>query len=223
MSVFALGDLHLPISVPKPMDIFGHGWDNYVERLKENWNRAVSKEDVVIVCGDTSWATYLEDAYDDFRFIHELNGIKLISKGNHDYWWSTASKMKKATDEWGFDSIHFLHNSAYLYHDTAICASRGYALDDKSTEHDRKIYEREKIRMALSVEAGRNMQAERVILALHYPPDAEYRRYIKEELKADVCVFGHLHGDAAREYNPPDGFYLVSSDFLDFRPKQIEI
>ena len=221
MALFAIGDLHLPLSVSKPMDVFGHGWENYVERLKKNWNKTVSRNDVVILCGDTSWATYLEDAYEDFLFIHGLNGTKLILKGNHDYWWSTAAKMNRAVAEWGFDRIHFLHNSAFLYQDTAICATRGYALDDKSTEHDKKIYEREKIRMKLSVEAGRALSPKRLILALHYPPDAEYQRYITKELGADLCVFGHLHGEAAKQFTAPTGFRLVSSDYLGFQPIEI--
>ena len=221
MAIFAMGDLHLPISVPKPMDIFGRGWDNYVEKIEYRWNELVAPDDVVILCGDTSWATYMEDAKEDFLFIQQLNGTKLISKGNHDYWWTTASKLQKKMDEWGFDSIHFLHNSAYLYQNVAICATRGYALDEKSTEHDRKIYDRELIRMGLSVDAGKAMQPEHLILALHYPPDEFYRKHIKEELGIDVCVFGHLHGDAARQYQAEFGFHLVSSDFLDFTPKKI--
>lgn len=222
MAVFGMGDLHLPLSVSKPMDVFGSGWENYVDRIKVNWDQTVGDNDIVMLCGDISWATYLEDAYQDFLFIHERKGIKLISKGNHDYWWSTMSKMNQALQNWGFDSIRFLHNSAYLYENTAICATRGYALDDKSTEHDRKIYEREKIRMRLSVEEGKKFNPKQLILALHYPPDEEYRRFITDELDVDICLFGHLHGEAAKQYQAASGFHLVSSDFLEFRPKKIE-
>ena len=113
MALFSISDLHLSFGTDKPMDVFGERWKNYEKKLMENWNNAVSADDVVIVNGDNSWAMYLEDTFKDFDFINKLNGTKLISKGNHDYWWTTMKKHEKWCDENGFDSIKFLHNNYY--------------------------------------------------------------------------------------------------------------
>ena len=123
MALYAIADLHLPLGIDKPMDIFGKKWQNYVERLKENWQRIVKEDDVVVIPGDFSWATYLEEATKDFEFLHSLNGKKLILKGNHDYWWTTKAKLDKFVQEHGFDDIEFIHNNSYMYENTAICGS----------------------------------------------------------------------------------------------------
>jgi predicted phosphohydrolase len=113
MALYAISDLHLALSIDKPMDVFGNRWAEYMGRLEKNWCSMITDEDHVIVPGDISWATYLDQAYEDFRFIHELPGRKIISKGNHDYWWTTRSKLDKFLGENGFDSISFMHNNSY--------------------------------------------------------------------------------------------------------------
>ena len=95
MALYAISDLHLSFGTDKPMNIFGAKWENYTEKLKINWQSKVKTDDVVIIPGDISWAMYIEDAYADFEFINSLNGTKIIMKGNHDYWWTTVSKMEK--------------------------------------------------------------------------------------------------------------------------------
>ena len=104
MAIFAISDLHLPMGVKKPMDIFGKRWENYVYRIKENWEREITKEDYVIIPGDISWATYLEEAKADFDFINKLPGTKIISKGNHDYWWTTGDfsmrRLRNCVKSW---------------------------------------------------------------------------------------------------------------------------
>ena len=119
MALYVIADLHLPLGIDKPMDVFGGVWDNYVERLKENWQSTVTKDDVVIIAGDVSWATYLEEAKRDFEFLHSLNGKKIIIKGNHDYWWTTMNKLKSFVEENGFNSIEFLQNNYYMYENIA--------------------------------------------------------------------------------------------------------
>ena len=99
MALFAIGDLHLPLGVDKPMDIFGKKWENYVERLADNWQSKIGENDTVVLVGDFSWATYLEQSYKDFEFLNKLNGKKIMVKGNHDYWWSTLNKLKKLLNE----------------------------------------------------------------------------------------------------------------------------
>ncbi|MDF2524047.1 MAG: Calcineurin-like phosphoesterase, partial [Clostridiales bacterium] len=145
MAVYAISDLHLAISIDKPMDIFGDRWINYMKKLKDNWEQVVKEEDSVIITGDISWATYLEQAVEDFRFIEALPGDKVISKGNHDYWWSTASKLDTFRTENNLSSIRFMHNNSYKLENIILCGTRGWKCpgDEDFSAEDRKIYDRE--------------------------------------------------------------------------------
>ena len=69
MAIYAISDLHLSMAVNKPMDVFGGGWENYMQKIDENWNKTITDDDWVLVCGDLSWATYLEEAEADFRIF----------------------------------------------------------------------------------------------------------------------------------------------------------
>lgn len=128
MAIFAISDLHLSLSTDKPMDIFGSNWENYTERMRENWNRIVSPEDLVLIPGDISWAMYLQEAQEDFSYINALNGQKILLRGNHDYWWTTLNKMERFVEEQGFDTLHFIKNTAFLWNGTAICGTRGWTI-----------------------------------------------------------------------------------------------
>lgn len=228
MAIFAISDLHLPLSCDKPMDIFGDRWSNYTEKMKKNWNSVVSDNDTVIVPGDISWTTYISDAVADFEYIHSLNGKKLLLKGNHDYWWTTQSKMNAFLSENGFDSIEILQNTAYMVGDTAICGTRGWtAPSPNASSDDKKIFEREKQRLILSLESAKSMHAKQITAALHYPPiekEAETSDFINimREYGVSRCVFGHLH--AAAHKSAPIGsvcgirLNLVSCDYLGFTP-----
>jgi len=162
MSLFAIGDPHLSFSCDKPMDIF-RGWDDYVSRLMKNWNSVVTENDTVVVPGDISWATYIERAEEDFRFIDELPGIKLISKGNHDYWWETLSKLNKYIDKMKFSSLHFMHNSIYKHENIVVCAAKGYP-DNGTTAEDIKLYNREVSRLQLSLDMAAKEGAEQIFV-----------------------------------------------------------
>ena len=94
MALYAIGDLHLSLGTNKPMDVFGPKWANYVERIRENFSK-LNDDDVIVIAGDISWGMSLEQSLPDFQFIDALPGRKILLKGNHDYWWGTASKMKK--------------------------------------------------------------------------------------------------------------------------------
>ncbi len=222
MALFSISDLHLSFATDKPMDVFGAKWKDYEKRLQENWNSCVSKDDVVIVNGDNSWAMYLEDTYEDFKFINSLNGTKLILKGNHDYWWTTMSKHKKWCEQNGFDTIKFIHNNHYIYEGTAICGTRGWQLTSRN-EEDLKVYNREKERLINSLKSI-NGEAERIIVALHYPPDNDFKQIISS-YGAKLCLFGHLHAGALKDYSDFDedgvAYRLVSCDYLEFKPYQI--
>ena len=223
MALFSISDLHLSFGTDKPMDVFGERWKNYEQKLMENWNNVVSAEDVVIVNGDNSWAMYLEDTFEDFDFINKLNGTKLISKGNHDYWWTTMTKHRKWCEQNGFDTIKFLQNNHYMYNGIAICGTRGWQLTSKD-EEDLKVYNREKERLELSFKQAEKDNPKGYIVALHYPPDEEFKRML-EQHGVGLCLYGHLHGAGLKNYSDFEEngirYKLVSCDYLRFEPYEI--
>ena len=227
MSIYALADLHLSFGTDKPMEVFGDAWDNYTERISDNWQSIVKPDDLVIVPGDISWATYIEDAYKDFDFINRLNGKKAILKGNHDYWWTTLSKMNKFLCENRFDTITILNNTAISYEDAAICGTRGWWVREDMSEEDIRILDREKIRLVLSCEAAAKLQKDRIIVGLHYPPvdkNGKHREFLEilKEYNVDTCVYGHLHSHSHKTavVGNVEGvdMKLVAGDFVDFTP-----
>ena len=231
MAIFAISDLHLSFNCDKPMDIFGARWENYTVKMAENWNKVVGGDDTVIIPGDISWATYIEDAVSDFEYIDKLNGKKIILKGNHDYWWTTLSKMNAFLSEHGFDSISILQNTAALVGNIAICGTRGWILPTSSMSEDSKIYERERQRLVLSLEDAKAKRAEKIIVAMHYPPcsgDFESVGFtdILKEYNVSECIYGHLHGLAQK--SAPLGnangikMRLVACDYLKFLPVLID-
>lgn len=225
MALFALSDLHLPLGKYKPMDVFGSNWTNYVERIRDGWEKTVKEGDAVIMNGDFCWATYIEDAKPDFEFLASLPGIKLLSKGNHDYWWETAKKMNEFLERNGFSDIHFIHNSCYMYENYAVCASRGWInpSDKEFSQSDEKMYAREMGRLRMSLEEGRAKKPEGIIAALHYPPGGGFVD-ILEEFSVRECVYGHLHGKSAFDHRPiRENYHLVSADFLRFTPLEIKL
>lgn len=227
MSLFVIGDLHLSLSDSKPMDIFG-GWDNYVQRLKDNWSKSVKDGDTVVIPGDISWAMSIEGAYEDFKFINELPGRKIILKGNHDYWWTTKSKADKFFEANSFSTLNVMHNNYYEYDGVALCGTRGW-INDGSEHSDAKVIKREAQRLDRSISLAKEAGLEPIVF-LHYPPifgnDTNYDILdvlLKYEVK--YCYYGHLHSYACqkalngRSYGIE--FRLVSSDFLHFSPLDI--
>ena len=228
MAIFAISDLHLSLGGDKPMDVFGSKWEDYTEKMKSRWNSIITDEDIVVIPGDISWATYIDDAVFDFEYINSLNGRKLILKGNHDYWWTTQNKMRLFLERNNFDTIEILQNSAYFYNGTAVCGTRGWTIPSaESKSDDRKIFEREKQRLILSLESAKALKPNEIIVAMHYPPidknniNSDFLNIMKE-YKVSECVFGHLH--AAAHAHAPVGIYdniklrLVSCDYLNFTP-----
>ena len=136
MALYVLGDTHLSLGASKPMDVFP-GWNGYVERLERNWRKLIKPEDTIVLAGDISWAMRLNDTRRDFAFLQELPGQKLIMKGNHDYWWTTANKMNAYLKAEGFDTLHILHNNSYSVEGYALCGTRGW-LFDVGEPHDEK-------------------------------------------------------------------------------------
>lgn len=77
MKIYAISDLHLSVNNPKPMDIFGPAWDNYVDKIFDDWKEKVTDDDIVLLAGDFSWAMKLEDSIADFEMLKDLPGKKL--------------------------------------------------------------------------------------------------------------------------------------------------
>ena len=225
MALYTIGDLHLPLGIDKPMNVFGSRWDNYVERIERNWSAAVRDEDTVVIPGDFSWATYIEQAERDFDFLEALPGKKILLKGNHDYWWTTMSKLNEFTALHGYRSISFLHNNSYTVGDISVCGTRGWLYPSWRgfSEDDEKYFNREVGRLELSL---RMAQTENRVVFTHYPPMSragEGNAFCEVMKKYGVkqCYYGHLHAASHTSRIPDvvDGieYRLVSSDYLEFR------
>ena len=229
MALYAIGDLHLSFGTDKPMDVFGGAWSGYVDKLRENLS-VIQPEDTTVLLGDLSWALDLQNAKEDFAFINAMPGRKIIIKGNHDYWWSTAAKFYQFCKENGFENLWILNNNFYEYEGTALCGTRGWFFEEDAVEgsHNDKIFKRELIRLETSLKAAGEMEK---ICFLHYPP--RYRGYECPEILAllkqygvSICCYGHLHSDSHKlaiegVYDGVD-FRLCSADFLRFRPIRVK-
>ena len=231
MSIYAIGDPHLSLSSDKPMDIFP-GWDDYVGRLKRNWEALVKPNDTVILAGDISWALKLEEVKADFAFLDALPGKKLILKGNHDYWWQTKKKLDDFIEKNGFSSLSILFNNAYRIGDTVVCGSRGWFFDDDEGK-EKKVLLREAGRLRMSIEAALELggTSENTVAFLHYPPvtlelQCEEIMDVLKEYGIKKCFFGHLHGPSLKNAvnGVVDGikFELVSADYLKFCPRLVK-
>lgn len=233
MSVFAIADLHLALGIDKPMDVFGGRWSNYMEKLKNNWLETVRESDTVIIPGDISWATYIENAYEDFKYIDVLPGKKIISKGNHDYWWTTTSKLNKYLMENGFGTISFMHNNAFVIENLAICGTRGWKCpgEDDFKKDDEKIYLREIERLELSIKASMDLEYAERLVFMHYPPvtaKSQASGFMEVMKKHGItrCFYGHLHGEGIKGAIEGDyegvALKLISADYLNFVPMMVK-
>ena len=227
MALYVIGDLHLSLSGEKPMDVFGEKWANHVERTREAFSH-LTDDDVTVLAGDSSWGMSLDGAREDFAFIDALPGKKILLKGNHDYWWTTASKMKKFFADNGFHTLDILHNNCFFYGDYAICGTRGWFYEeDAAGTHTGKMLAREALRLEASFQAA---EGRPILCFLHYPPI--YQGYQCPELltvidryHAERCYYGHLHGvthkrafEGKRSFTD---YSLISADYLGFVPKKV--
>lgn len=230
MSIFVIGDLHLSFNNSKPMDIFGENWAGHEEKIKNNWIANVKEDDLVILPGDFSWETYLAETKEDFNWINNLPGKKLLLKGNHDYWWTTVTSMRSFLKENNYANIDFLYNNSYEHEDKIICGTRGWSIIDENA--DKKLIKRELIRLEISLQDGINKYGtdKEIIVFMHYPPITKNKMLTGEEAEfvemmkkynVKKCYFGHLHGasitDAVEGNVEGIEFKLVSADGLDFK------
>lgn len=239
MSLYVMSDLHLSNNTDKSMEVFGARWTGYTQKIERNWNAIINDDDTVIIPGDISWASSLEEALPDLLFLEKLPGKKLIGKGNHDFWWSTLTKMNAFFEQNKINSIKFLYNNAYEIEDFIVCGTRGWFYDEKqqtpvnNADYD-KIINREVQRLTLSIEQAleikKNCNCDKQILVfLHFPP--VWNNFICREIidtlkKYEIkkCYFGHIHGN----YTVPrlqtfEGidFVMTAADFLQFSPMPI--
>lgn len=228
MSIYCIGDLHLSgWPQAKPMEVFGPQWLGHTHKVKENWLATVQPEDVVLVCGDISWAMSLEGAAPDLQWLARLPGRKILLRGNHDYWWSGPTKLRSRYPE-----FEFLQNDAILLGSLAVCGSRGWKVpsNEEFSPEDQKIYARELLRLELSFKSALQQGAKDILCVLHFPPffkeDEEngftelFRNYPVRQV-----VFGHIHGEKHVSVFQGEregvGYRLCSCDICDFQPVKI--
>ena len=225
MAIYTISDLHLSKAVNKPMDVFGPLWEDYENRILQGFEM-LTDDDITVIPGDISWGMSLSESLPDFKFIDALPGKKIISKGNHDYWWETATKIKRFFAENDITTIDLLHNNAYRVGNTAICGTRGWFYEEENG-NSRKIYDREIGRLRMSLEEGKKLGADELMCFLHYPPICN--GYECEEITdmlslygVSKCFYGHLHGyghkSAFSGMHKNVDYILVSADYLSFKP-----
>ena len=231
MKIFAMADLHLSLSADKPMDVFGKRWIDHTEKMWKNWHALVGPEDLVIISGDVSWGLKLEEALPDLEWIHRLPGRKIITRGNHDLWWTSLSRLNSL-----YEDISFVQNSCLQVGDVGVSGTRGWMLPGSTpdwSEHDEKIYRREQLRLEMALKAAKDSGCRHRILSIHYPPlnktemDTEFTRLI-EAYEVETVLYGHLHGEDARRHaytgmHRGVEYRLTASDQIGFCPVQIEI
>lgn len=225
MRVFAISDLHLSTNCNKPMDIFGPVWKDHLVSIEKSWKKNVHKKDIVLLAGDHSWAMKLDEAQPDLDYISSFKGTKVLIKGNHDYWWSSISGVRSRLGE----NTFAIQNDALKFGKYVICGTRGWKVPEDGkfqTEADKKIYDREVVRLELALKAAEKLRGKRdkLIVMLHYPP-FNYKRQpneitaLLEKYGVNRVVFGHLH-----KYNKKQKleferngikYYLTSCDLVD--------
>ena len=228
MSLYAIGDLHLSLASGKPMDVFGGGWNNYIEKIRAGFEM-LEPDDICVLCGDISWGMSFDECLEDLKFISELPGRKIVLKGNHDYWWETTTKMKAFFAKNGIENIEILHNNCFFYDDAAICGTRGWQMETEADiEHNAKITARESARLRISLQAAGDAAVK--LCFLHYPP--RFKDFVCSDIIAVMneygvrqCWYGHIHGNGHRSAvrGEVDGivYEMVSADFIDFIPQKV--
>ncbi len=235
MALFAIADLHLSFHENKPMSIFGENWEGHEEKIKKNWLQKVTANDTVLLPGDFSWSMYLQDTYEDFAYLSELPGKKLLLKGNHDYWWTTLNKMRNYIKENNFKNIDFIYNNSYECEGYIIAGTRGWI--QSNNQDDKRLIEREVLRLELSIQDGLKKYGEEkpIIVCMHYPPIIIYNEQSKiqspfmqimKKYNVKKCIYGHLHSLAIKEavQGNIEGIEmkLVSADGLNFEVEKVE-
>ena len=227
MALYAIGDLHLSLGADKPMDVFGGPWENYVEKIKLGFS-SLHADDVCVLCGDLAWGMTMEQALPDFQFIEALPGKKILLKGNHDFWWSTAKQAYSFFEAHDMHTMDILNNNCYFYEDYAICGTRGWFYEeDAAGTHTGKMLAREALRLEASLKAA---EGKPIYCFLHYPPI--YQGYkcpemleLLDKYEVERCYYGHLHGYTHRRafegMREKTEYALIAADYVAFQPVKI--
>lgn len=223
MAIYAISDLHLSLGDSnKPMNIFGDKWENYEMKIKNDWISKIKPDDSVILSGDFSWATYLEESKKDFEFLNSLPGKKYLLKGNHDYWWTTVKKMNEFLKQNHFENIYFIYNNTYDLGEYMLCGTRYWGYEEE-LEDNEKIFKREIMRAKMSLNMAKSIEPNKpIIFTTHYPPDSKIIDAL-QEYNIKIWIYGHIHTnyeDNIVQINNIDT-YLTSCDYLNFEIKKI--
>ncbi len=248
MNLWAIADLHLSLSCPeKTMEDFGPIWKNYMQRLQDHWKQCVSNEDFVLVPGDITWATSLDQALIDLDYIDKLPGTKILIRGNHDSWWKSIKQMKEKAPK----SLHFLQNSAFNHPLFSIAGARLWETSEytcneivefkpnpkanpktpiMTMEENDRLYKKEWTRLEMSLKEM-NAKAPLKIVMTHFPPLANDLKdstvhHLLLQYQINICVFGHLHNLKENPFplfGVKDGidYRFVAADYLQFRPLKL--
>jgi predicted phosphohydrolase len=247
MAIWVIGDLHLSFGLQgKEMGVFGPEWENHAEKIADFWDTHVTSDDLVLIPGDISWAMTLEEAAADLAWIDKRPGTKAFIRGNHDYWCSAPTKVRKVLPP----SVHLVWSDVYQWKDVAVCGTRLWdnpefnfngLIDmkkpvkekpkhEESQEETLRVFRREVMRLESSLK-GLNKDARLKIAMVHYPPiSADLTpssvSQLLEQSGVNICVFGHLHSlkPGISPFGTLNGirYYLSSCDFLNFQLLQIE-
>ena len=240
MRIWAISDLHLSFAAPKPMDIFGDRWRDHPERIAARWRKLVEEDDIVLLAGDDSWGLRLPAALPDLRWIAALPGHKVLTKGNHDYWWDDARRLLRRQGQPSVpefpQSLTLVEAEAVECQGWVLCGTRAWVTPGHplfKPETDERIYKRELGRLERALQSASRL-AERtrpIGVLLHYPPflpDGTPTAFAEMIAAAGArfCVYGHLHRrhdwDHAVQGEQQGVYYhLTSCDYLGFTPSLI--
>ncbi len=246
MSLYAIGDLHLHFQSPLKAraQMKERVWKNHEEKFKRNCARLITGDDTLVLVGDHSWGRSLDECEEDFRYIADLPGRKILTRGNHDMFWDAAKT--EALNERFAGRLSFLQNNFFSYRDYALVGTKGYTFegpfyinsrgkivgwDEEAEEHAKRLVERELVRLRASFEAARADGYRKYIMFLHYPPtnileDGSGFTEMAEEYGAEQVIYAHCHGEA-RFHDSIEGekngvlYSLASGDYLRWQPMRV--
>lgn len=232
MNIYAISDLHMSVANPKPMDVFGSCWNNYLEIIRDDWLKKVGSDDVVLISGDISWAMNTADALKDMEYFRGLPGTKIFIRGNHDYWWKSISRIREAVPE----GCVMLQNDAVRIGNYVFCGSRSWLVPGSPdfSESDKKLYLREIERLRLAFFKAQELKEEgdKLVCMTHYPPFNVRREPneiidLIEQNGVNAVVYGHLHGKDVRADKIVKRnsvlYYLSSCDLVGNELVKIEV
>ena len=246
MSLYAIGDLHLHFQTPLKAraQMRERVWKDHEEKFRRNCAGLLTEEDTLVLVGDHSWGRSLAECEEDFRYIRELPGRKILLRGNHDMFWD-AARTEQLNERFA-GQLCFLQNNYYSYRDYALVGTKGFCFegpfylnargrivgwDEKAEAHAGKLVERELRRLRCSFEAAKADGYRKFILFLHHPPtsileDDSGFTAMAEEYGAEQLVYAHSHGES-RFHDSIQGekngvrYSLVSGDYRKWQPLKL--